>query len=65
MIFTKSPKLNVIKQSADKQKINLQRKKNIMICRRNLNKVKGYDIFGSAIINILNDNKIGKSRSNW
>ncbi len=60
-IYTKSPKLNVIKQSADKQKINLQRKKNIITFVGKLNKAKGYDIFGSAIINILNDNKNWKA----
>ena len=53
-IYTKSPKLIVIKQSADTQKINFKKKENIITFVGKLNKAKGYDIFGSAIIDILN-----------
>ena len=56
-IYTKSPKLIVIKQSAGTQKINLNNKEKIITFVGKLNKAKGYDIFGSAIIDILNTNK--------
>ncbi|MBD1146235.1 glycosyltransferase [Pelagibacterales bacterium SAG-MED28] len=55
-IFIKSPKLIVIKQSADTQNININKKKKIITFVGKLNRAKGYDIFGSAIIDILNDN---------
>ena len=53
-IYTKSPKLIVIKQSADTQKIDFKKKEKIITFVGKLNKAKGYDIFGSAIIDILN-----------
>ena len=52
-IFHKSKKLQVIYQSTNKQKINLKNKKIISFVGK-LNKAKGYDIFGNAIIKILN-----------
>ena len=53
-IYKKSEKLIVVHQSTQKQKINLQNKKNIITFVGKLNKAKGYDIFGAAIIDILN-----------
>jgi glycosyltransferase involved in cell wall biosynthesis len=56
-IYKKSEKLIVIHQSTKKQKINLKNKKNIITFVGKLNKAKGYDIFGSAILDILNKHK--------
>ncbi len=56
-IYTKSSKLIVIRQSADKQKVNLRKKEKIITFVGKLNKAKGYDIFGAAIIEVLNQNK--------
>ena len=53
-IYVKSQKLVVIRQSANKQKVNLKNKKKIITFVGKLNKAKGYDVFGSAIIEILN-----------
>ena len=47
-------KLKVIHQSTNKKKVNFKNKKKIIIFVGRLNKAKGYDIFGSAVINILN-----------
>ena len=52
-------KLKVIHQSTNKKKINFRKKKNIIIFVGRLNRSKGYDIFGNAVINILN------KYSNW
>jgi len=54
-----SEKLIVINQSAKKNKVNLKTKKNIITFVGKLNKSKGYDIFGNAIIKILN------KHNNW
>ena len=56
-IFTKSEKLLVIHQSTNKQKVNIKNKKNIITFVGKLNRAKGYDIFGGAIIKILNKYK--------
>ena len=56
-IYVKSQKLIVIRQSADRQKVNLKNKKNIITFVGKLNKAKGYDVFGSAIIEILDRHK--------
>ena len=53
-IYTKSQKLLVIRQSADKQRVNLRKKDKIITFVGKLNKAKGYDVFGAAIIDILN-----------
>ena len=58
-IYVKSQKLLVIQQSTQKLKINLEKKKKIITFVGKLNRAKGYDIFGNAIINILN------KFSNW
>ncbi len=56
-----SEKLIVINQSAQTSKVNLKSKKKIVTFVGKLNKSKGYDIFGNAIIKILNKNKNWKS----
>ena len=53
-IYTKSQKLIVIRQSAEQQKVDLRKKRNIITFVGKLNKAKGYDVFGNAIIDILN-----------
>ena len=58
-IFTKSEKLIIIHQSTDKQKVDINKKKNIITFVGKLNKAKGYDIFGLAVIKIL------KKYKNW
>ena len=50
-----SKKLEVINQSTNKKTINFNNKKKIILYVGRLNKSKGYDIFGKAVINILND----------
>ena len=56
-IYKKSEKLFVVQQSTQKQSINLKKKKNIITFVGKLNKAKGYDVFGSAILDILNKYK--------
>ena len=60
-IYIKSSKLIVIRQSADIQKVNFKRKEKIITFVGKLNKAKGYDIFGAAIIDILDKNKNWKA----
>ena len=50
-------KITVIPQSTSKIKINFSKKKNIITFIGKLNDSKGYDIFGKAIIKILNKYK--------
>ena len=52
--YHKSDKLKVIHQSTNKTKINLNNKKKVISFVGKLNAAKGYDIFGKAIIKILN-----------
>ncbi len=52
--YYKSKKLLVIYQSTSKKKVNINKKKKLITFVGKLNKAKGYDIFGSAIIRILN-----------
>ena len=56
-IYMKSQKLLVIRQSADKQKVDLKKKEKIITFVGKLNRAKGYDVFGKAIIRILNNFK--------
>ena len=49
-------KLEVIYQSTSKKIINFKNKKKIILFVGRLNISKGYDIFGEAIINVLNNN---------
>ena len=53
----KSDKLYVIKQSAAKRKIDINKKKNTIIFVGKLNKAKGYDVFGKMILLILENYK--------
>ena len=53
-IFYKSEKLIVIYQSTNKVKVNLNKKKNWIIFVGKLNRAKGYDLFGKAVLKILN-----------
>jgi glycosyltransferase involved in cell wall biosynthesis len=52
--FYKSEKLIVIYQSTNKVKVNLKKKKNWIIFVGKLNRAKGYDLFGKAVVKILN-----------
>ena len=53
--FYVSPsKISIAYQSASKVKINLKKKQNIISFVGKLNKAKGYDLFGSAVVKILN-----------
>tara|TARA_Y100000768_G_scaffold327121_1_gene264679 strand:+ start:308 stop:2413 length:2106 start_codon:yes stop_codon:yes gene_type:complete len=54
---TKIDKLEVIHQSTSKTKIDFSKKKKIITFIGKLNSSKGYDIFGKAIIKILNKYK--------
>ncbi len=56
-----SNKFSVIYQSVDKKKINFNKKENIISFIGKLNKAKGFDVFGNAIIKILNKHKNWKS----
>ena len=51
--YHKSEKLDVIYQSTNKTKVNLNKKKKIITFVGKLNRAKGYDLFGKAIIKIL------------
>ena len=55
-IYHKSLKLEVIHQSINRQKIDIKKKINLITFVGKLNSAKGYDLFGSAIIKILNQN---------
>ena len=59
--FVKSQKLIVIHQSTNKKNINFKNKENKIIFVGKLNHAKGYDIFGNAIIKILNKYKHWKA----
>ena len=48
-----SEKLIVINQSASKNKINFKEKKNLITFVGKLNRSKGYDLFGNAVLKIL------------
>jgi glycosyltransferase involved in cell wall biosynthesis len=60
-IYTKSTKLIVIRQSTDPQKVFIKNKEKIITFVGKLNRAKGYDVFGSAIIEILNKFKDWKA----
>ena len=61
VIYYKSDKLEVIHQSINKEKINIKTKKNIITFVGKLNSAKGYDLFGKAVIKILNQYPTWKS----
>ena len=52
--YRNSQKLIVIYQSINKKKININKKKKLISFVGKLNSAKGYDIFGNAIVKILN-----------
>jgi len=52
--YINSEKLIVVNQSASRNKIKLTSKKKIITFVGKLNKSKGYDLFGNAIVKILN-----------
>ena len=52
--YHKSKKLQVIHQSTIKTKVNLRKKEKLITFVGKLNSAKGYDIFGNAVIDILN-----------
>ena len=52
--FHKSKKLEVIHQSTSKKTINISKKNKLISFVGKLNRAKGYDIFGEAIVKILN-----------
>ncbi len=56
-----SEKLIVIHQSASKSKINLKNKKKIITFVGKLNKSKGYDLFGKAVLKVLDKHKDWKA----
>ena len=52
--YKKSQGLIVIYQSIDKKIINFKKKRNLISFVGKLNRAKGYDVFGKAIIKVLN-----------
>ena len=56
-----SEKLIVIHQSATKNKININNKQKIITFVGKLNRSKGYDLFGKAVIKILKKYKDWKA----
>ena len=59
--YVNSEKLLIIYQSSIKEKIDLRKKKKWITFVGKLNKAKGYDIFGKAVIKILNRYKNWKA----
>ena len=59
--YLNSEKIDVICQSTDKTSVNLKNKKKIIMFVGKLNKSKGYDLFGKAVIKILNEFKDWKA----
>ena len=59
--YLNSEKIEVICQSTDKTSVNLKNKKKIIMFVGKLNKSKGYDLFGKAVIKILNEFKDWKA----
>jgi glycosyltransferase involved in cell wall biosynthesis len=60
-IYHKSYKLEVIHQSINKTPVDLQKKQKLITFVGKLNLAKGYDLFGGAIIKILNKHKKWKA----
>lgn len=59
--YLNSEKIEVICQSTDKTSVNLKNKNKIIMFVGKLNKSKGYDLFGKAVIKILNEFKDWKA----
>jgi len=55
--YSGSPKLEIINQSTNKPKIDFTKKKKLITFVGKLNSAKGYDLFGAAIIKILEKHK--------
>ena len=52
--YSSSPKLEIINQCINKKKVNINIKHKLITFVGKLNKAKGYDLFGKAIIRVLN-----------
>jgi glycosyltransferase involved in cell wall biosynthesis len=59
--YHKSNKLEVIHQSINKTKVDIKKKQKLITFVGKLNMAKGYDLFGSAVIKILNKHKEWKA----
>jgi glycosyltransferase involved in cell wall biosynthesis len=59
--YQKSEKLEVIHQSINKEKIDIKKKEKLITFVGKLNLAKGYDLFGSAIVKILDKHKDWKA----
>ncbi len=59
--YHKSEKLEVIHQSINKEKVNINQKEKLITFVGKLNTAKGYDLFGKAILQILDKHKDWKS----
>ncbi len=59
--YHKSEKLEVIHQSIDKEKIDIKKKEKLITFVGKLNSAKGYDLFGKAILKILDKHNDWKS----
>jgi glycosyltransferase involved in cell wall biosynthesis len=59
--YHKSNKLEVIHQSINKTKVDLRKKEKLITFVGKLNIAKGYDLFGTAIVKILNKHKDWKA----
>ncbi len=53
--YLNSEKIEVIYQSTSRKKVNINKKEKIITFVGKLNKSKGYDLFGKAILKILNE----------
>ncbi len=56
-IYHKSSRLEVIHQSINRENVDIKKKQNLITFVGKLNSAKGYDLFGSAVIRILNQYK--------
>ena len=59
--YLNSEKIEVIYQSTSRKKINIKKKEKIITFVGKLNKSKGYDLFGKAVLKILNEFKDWKA----
>ena len=59
--YHKSEKLEVIHQSIDKEKVDIKKKEKLITFVGKLNSAKGYDLFGKAILKILDKHNDWKS----
>ena len=59
--YHKSEKLEVIHQSINKEKVNINKKEKLITFVGKLNSAKGYDLFGKSILKILDKHKDWKS----